>query len=96
MNTLIIYDSTGYVISQMSGPVREPVGIPFIWVEVPTGKQIKVTDGIGVNVSVTPNLAFLEDIPPTETEILQSDLIEQNQTLSDFMDYVCANVTELH
>ena len=71
MNTLLIHDSTGYVISQMSGAVREPVGIPFIWVEIPTGKRIKLTDGIGVDVSVTPNVVILEDIPKTDVELLK-------------------------
>lgn len=83
MQTLIIYDSTGYVINQMSGAVREPVGIPFIWVEVLEGKRIKITDGIGVDVSVTPNVAILESIPLTEIEILQADQILQSDRLSE-------------
>lgn len=76
MNTLIIYDNAGYIISIESGsPLpREPQGIPFLWVEIPTGKRIKITDGIGVDVSVTPNVTFLEDIPKTELETAQ----EQN------------------
>jgi len=37
--TLIIYDAEGYIISQMGGNVREPVGIPFMWVETPKGKN---------------------------------------------------------
>jgi hypothetical protein len=69
MNTLLIYDNTGYIISLMSGSVREPQGIPFIWAEIPAGKQIKITDGIGVDVSVTPNVATLENIPKTVEEI---------------------------
>ena len=72
MQTLIIYDGTGYVVSQMSGFVREPVGIPFLWADIPAGKRIKLTDGVGVDVSVTPNVAFLEDIPPTKLEELQA------------------------
>lgn len=71
MNTLIIYDSTGYVISVMGDSVREPVGIPFIWAEIPIGKQIKYTNGIGVDISVTPNVVFLEDIPLTDVEELK-------------------------
>jgi hypothetical protein len=31
-NTLIIYDHDGYIIAQMSGSIREPVGIPC-WVK---------------------------------------------------------------
>lgn len=37
--TLIIYDAEGYIVSQMDGNVREPVGIPFMWVETPKGKN---------------------------------------------------------
>lgn len=69
MNTLLIYDSTGYIITQMSGAVREPISIPFIWVEIPVGKRIKLTDGVGVDMSVTPNVAFLEDIPKIVEEL---------------------------
>ena len=71
MNTLIIYDNTGYIIDIRSGePLpREPQGIPFIWVTIPTEQRIAITNGIGVDVSVTPNVAFLEDIPKTSEEI---------------------------
>ena len=85
MNTLIIYDSTGYIISQMSGAVREPVGIPFIWVEIPIGKQLKITDGIGIDVSVMPNVAILEDIPLTEIEIMQKQLINSQEAIDMLM-----------
>ena len=85
MNTLIIYDSTGYVIAQMSGAVREPVGIPFIWSEVPDGKR--VVSEIGVDVSVTPNVAILEDIPPTEFEELR---LEQAQSNTEMIDLIMA------
>jgi len=96
MNTLLIYDSTGYIISQMSGAVREPQGgVQFIWTEIPTGKQIKITDGIGVDVNVTPNVAILEDIPLTEMELLQADQLLQSNRLSEkemddiaFQEYV--------
>lgn len=71
MNTLIIYDSTGYIITEMSGAVREPVGVPFLWVEIPIGKRIKITDGISVDITVTPNVAILEDIPKTEIQLMQ-------------------------
>jgi hypothetical protein len=72
MNTLIIYDSTGYIISQAQGAIREPQGIPFLWVDIPLGKRIKVTNGIGIDTTVTPNKAILEDIPKTEIETLQA------------------------
>jgi hypothetical protein len=84
MNTLVIYDSTGYVISQTVGDIREPVGIPFLWVEIPEGKRLKIKDGIGVDTSVAPHQAILEDIPPTEMEMLRADLKSTQDTL-DFL-----------
>lgn len=83
MNTLIIYDITGYVISTGSGSVREPIGIPFLWVEIPEGKQIKLTDGIGVDVNITPNVAILEDIPKTETEVLKNQVSDLQQSIAE-------------
>lgn len=76
MNTLIIYDNTGYIISQSQGSVREPVGIPFMWVDVPAGKRIKITDGIGVDTTVTPHQVILEDIPKSETEVLKQQMAD--------------------
>lgn len=65
MNTLIIYDNTGYIIDINSGQPspREPQGIPFIWSIIPEGKRLVA--GIGVDVTVTPNIAILENIPKT-------------------------------
>ncbi len=81
MKTLIIYDNEGYIISTRQGQPspRVPVGIPYLEVEIPEGKRIKITDGIGVDVTVTPHEVILEDIPPTEIELLK----EQQQELSD-------------
>lgn len=83
MKTLIIYDNKGYIVSTRSGqPVpREPIGVPFLWAEIPEGKQIKITDGIGVDVSVTPHQVILEDIPPSEIEMLK-------QTVADLTEIV--------
>lgn len=69
MKTLIIYDATGFIIFQASGDVREPVGIPFLWVDVPEGKYIS-----GVDVTVTPNVAILEDLPKTQAQIQQAQI----------------------
>lgn len=70
METLIIYDSTGYIISQMSGDVREPVGIPFMWAEIPEGKRV-----IAIDVTKNPHEPILEDYPKTDTEKLQENQI---------------------
>lgn len=76
MKTLIVYDKTGFILSIRSGEPapREPIGVPFLWIDIPEGKQIKTSDGIGVDVSVTPHQVILEDIPLTETEILNDKL----------------------
>lgn len=78
MKTLIIYDNEGYIISTRQGQPspRVPVGIPYLEVEIPQGKQIKITDGIGVDVTVTPHEVILEDTPPTEIDVLRNDLKE--------------------
>ena len=84
MKTLIIYDEVGYIISQTQGSPapREPIWVPFMSVEIPEGKQIKYTDGIGVDISVTPNELILEDIPQTETELL-NDKVTNLELLID-------------
>lgn len=68
MNHLIIYDNTGYVLSNLWGITtpREPVGIPFLWLEIPEKKRL-----VSVDVSVTPNVPVYEDIPKTEIEVMQ-------------------------
>ena len=76
MKTLIIYDNEGYIISTRQGQPspRKPIGVPYLEVTIPQGKQIKITDGIGIDVSVTPHEVILEDIPPTEIEVVKDDL----------------------
>lgn len=81
MKTLIIYDSQGYIISNITGSYRVPSGVPFLEVEIPQSKQIKYTDGIGVDVSVTPHQVILEDIPPSEIDQLK-------QTVADLTEIV--------
>lgn len=91
METLIIYDEQGYVISTESGDkslIKEPDGIPFLWVDMPERKRIKYTDGIGVDVSVTPHQVILEDVPPSETEVLKQQMAMQEQAIADLTMYI--------
>lgn len=83
MNTLIIYDNAGYVISVSSGTPapREPIDVPFLWVDIPSTKRLKITNGIGVDTTVTPHQAILEDIPPTEVESLEKQVADLQYTL---------------
>lgn len=87
MRTLIIYDNQGYILSAYSGfpEPREPQGVPYLWVDIPEGKQLKITDGVGVDVSVTPHQAILEDIPPTEIEQLRLEMAQANTELFEMM-----------
>lgn len=81
--TLVIHDDAGYILQKRSGhpAPREPIGVPFLWVEIPEGKQTKSVGKIGVDVSVTPHQVILEDIPPTEIEQLK-------QTVADLTEIV--------
>lgn len=90
MKNLIIHDNEGYILTIAGGqPVpREPIGVPFLWVEVPVGKRLKSVGEIGVDVSVTPHQAILEDIPPTEIEILKS----QNDSLQATVDAILTEI----
>lgn len=86
--TLIIYDNQGYTISNITGSYRIPNGVPFLEVEIPEGKQIKYTNGIGVDVSVTPHQVILEDVPPSETEVLKQQMAMQEQAIADLTMYI--------
>lgn len=85
MKTLVSYDNEGYILNVRSGQPspREPIGVPFLWVEIPEGKRIKITDGIGVDVSVTPHKLILEDIPPTELDILKQEDLDNKEAIAD-------------
>ncbi|HCA69504.1 MAG TPA: hypothetical protein DEP17_03545 [Lachnospiraceae bacterium] len=78
MQTLIIYDSEGYIISQMSGDVREPVGIPFMWVEVPEGKRI-------VSINPETNEPIFEDLPVPEIQQLRDQVDASNVAMAQML-----------
>ncbi len=83
MKTLVIYDEQGYILSTEQGQPspREPIGVPFLNVEIPADKRIKTADGIGVDVNKTPHEVILEDIPPSEIDQLK-------QTVADLTEIV--------
>jgi hypothetical protein len=85
MKTLIIYDNSGYIISSINGSYRIPIGLPYVEVEIPEGKQIKVTDGVGVDVSVTPHQVILEDIPLSEVDLLKQQVNDLNLAMASIM-----------
>lgn len=83
MQTLIIYDNDGYIIQNITGSYRVPAGIPYLEISIPEGKRLK--NGIGVDVSVTPNQAILEDVPPTETQLLQQKIDTMQAALDEII-----------
>lgn len=76
MNILVVYDSTGYIITQMSGDIREPQGIPFMRVEIPQGKRL-----VSIDTTKNPHEPVFEDFEPTEIELIKQDI----QTINDKM-----------
>lgn len=89
-NTLVIYDNEGYIISARAGEPtpREPIGVPFIWIDIPVGKQIKYIDGIGVDVSKAPHEVILEDIPPSEMELLKTENQQIKQSMAELAELI--------
>lgn len=88
MKTLIIYDTQGYILSNITGSYRVPTGVPFLETEIPEGKRIKYVDGIGVDVTVTPHQVILENVPPSETEVLKQQMATQEQAIADLTMYI--------
>ena len=75
--TLIIYDAEGYIISQMGGNVREPVGIPFMWVEIPDGKRL-----VKIDTSAEEHQPVFADLPKPEIEELKEQISALNIALA--------------
>lgn len=90
MRTMIIYDNAGYIVDIGGGEPspREPVGIPFMFVEIPQGKRIKITDGIGVDTSITPHQVVLEDIPPSEIDSLKEENVKIKESMAELAELI--------
>lgn len=90
MKTLIIYDNTGYVYLTQSGTYNIPQGgIQYLEAEVPDGKSLKSMD-----TSKTPNVPILEDIPKTDLEKTQDQLLETQAQLADLQEKILLNENE--
>lgn len=76
MKTLVIYDSTGYILSQMSGDVREPEGIPFMWLEIPEGKSL-----VKIDTSAEEHQPVFADLPKPEIEELKEQMADTQLAL---------------
>lgn len=82
MYALVIYDNEGYVLSVQRGEPapREPVGVPYMWVEIPQGKRI-----VRVDVSVTPHVPIFEELPPSETDLLKQRIELLEDTITELI-----------
>lgn len=79
--TLVIYDNAGFIISQMQGnSLREPIGIPFLWIDVPQGKYV-----VSIDISVTPHTPVFADVPETETQLLQKQVDALNIAMAEIL-----------
>lgn len=88
MKTLIIYDATGYIISNITGSYHVPTGVPFLEVKIPEGKRIATVDGVGVDVTKTPHEVILEDVPPSEMELLKEKAEKLELTIDTLLSDV--------
>lgn len=81
MKTLIIYDNDGNIFLQMSGSHVVPNGgIQYLEVDSETHKN-KIIKGVNVK---TKEL-ILEDMPKTETEILQDKINQLESDMANLM-----------
>ncbi len=71
MKTLIIYDTEGFIVQQITGTYRIPVGIPYLESEIPSGKI-----ATSVNVSTTTHTLVLEDVPQSQVESLEQQIAD--------------------
>lgn len=67
MKTLIIYDNDGIIISQQYGDYKIPKGIPYVEVEIPTGKY-------AVSVNAENKEVVYKEIEKSEIEVIQGKI----------------------
>lgn len=80
MKTLIIYDTKGVIFFQGQGSVAEPTGIPFMWLEIPTGKILKSIDN-----SKEVHEPMYEDLPKSQVDILTEQVAALNIALAEVL-----------
>lgn len=80
LKTLVIYDATGRIICRSSGDVYEPVGIPFLQIEIPAGKILK-----SINTATTPHEPVFEDLPKTEFDTIKEQLAAVQIALAEVL-----------
>ncbi len=69
MKTLVIYDNEGFILSQMSGAVREPIGVNFLYVDIPNGKILK-----SIDTTKEEHVPVYEDLPRDPFSLMQEQV----------------------
>jgi hypothetical protein len=88
MKSLIIYDNTGYVYSQMEGCYVQPQGgVQYLEVEIPEGKILREID-----VTITPNVPIFIDMPLNETDLLKKRIEEQESAILELASLIGGTV----
>lgn len=80
MRVLIIYDNSGKIFTQIAGDFIEPVGLQYLVIEIPNGKNITRVD-----TSVIPHVPIFEELPKTEKELLQEQIDGLTIALAEMM-----------
>lgn len=81
MKTLIIYDNQGKIFLQMSGSYSVPQGgVQYLEIDAETHKN-KIIKGVNVK---TKEL-ILEDMPKSETELLQEKITQLENDMANLM-----------
>lgn len=75
---VVIYDNNGKIWYNGSGE-GEPSGLPFLKVEIPTGKYIE-----SIDVSQEPPVPVFKDYPKSELELMK----EANEKQQADIDYL--------
>lgn len=74
--TLIIYDNSGVIVSQMVSPYNTPNGLPYLEIEIPSNKYI-------VGVDIANNQPIYEDMPKSENQIFDDKISILEQGLAN-------------
>lgn len=77
--SLVLYDDSGKIIQIINGDdINEPLGIPFLWVDIPWGKEL-----ICVNTESIPHMPVFNDMPKPKSQILLDKMKEIINSQSD-------------
>jgi hypothetical protein len=78
--TLIIYDNSGKIWSNMSGNYEVPNGLPYLEEEIPVGKYL-----VSVDVSGEEPKVVYAEYPKSETAVLKEQVDALTLALAEMM-----------